>query len=351
MGMRDAEILFLPISGPRGASSRYRVFQFLPAFAAAGWAPIVHLPPESPERGVRRLIRTMQESRQIAALAATTQAVFIQKRLLQEALVESIASNRPLLFDFDDSIFTTPNGDHSRLAQRRVESRLRTTLSAARLVVTGNRYLCDYARQYAGHVIHLPTVVDAGRYPAKSHAAKEEIVIGWIGHSVNHPYLAGLEQILRKLSASWQIRLLVVSDRDFSMSGVVVENRRWSEAAEVDDILHMDIGIMPMPDDPWSRGKCGLKAIQYMAAGIPVVCAAVGANNEIVRDGIDGYCAVKASDWEASLCELCRSVELRQNLGAAARQRVAAAYSLDAAVPVMLDSISFLLSGNPGSTK
>jgi glycosyltransferase involved in cell wall biosynthesis len=112
---------------------------------------------------------------------------------------------------------------------------------------------------------------------------------------------------------------------------------------EVADILDMDIGIMPMPDDSWSRGKCGLKAIQYMAAGIPVVCAAIGANVDIVRDGVDGYCAVKASDWEASLGELCGSAELRQSMGTAARQRVASAYSLDAAVPVMLDCISSLL--------
>lgn len=338
------DVLFLPISGPQGASSRYRVYQFLPSLAEAGIAYALHLPPDSPRSGIRRLLASFRERQEIQRRAIESRAVYIQKRLLPQSLIDKLAE-RPLAFDFDDAIFTSPRGDRSFWTQRRTEARLRHTLSAADLVLVGNRYLFDYAAQYARNTVHLPTVVDLARYPPKSHAAREEIVIGWIGHSVNHPYLTGLEQILRKLSARQRIRLLVVSDRDFSIPGVAVENRRWSEAGEVADILDMDVGVMPMPDDSWSKGKCGLKAIQYMAAGIPVVCSAVGANTEIVRDGVDGYCVASTSDWEAGLNELCQHAELRQSMGEMARQRVVSNYSLAIATPPFLDAISSLTLG------
>lgn len=343
-GRNPTDILFLPISGPNGASSRYRVYQFLPSLADAGIEHALHLPPDAPRSGIGRLLASLRERQEIQCRAIEARAIFLQKRLLPQSLIDKLAKH-PLAFDFDDAIFTSPRGDRSFWTQRRTEARLRHTLSAAELVLVGNRYLFDYAAQYARKIVHLPTVVDLSRYPAKGHAAREKIVIGWIGHSVNHPYLAGLDQMLRKLSARRQIRLLVVSDRDFSMPGVAVENRRWSEAGEVADILDMDIGIMPMPDDPWSRGKCGLKAIQYMAAGIPVVCAAVGANVEIVRNGLDGYCASSEDEWMGGLEALCGNLAFRQEMGLAARRRVGETYSLKAAIPVMLDAVTSLCMG------
>lgn len=331
---RARNILFLPISGPRGASSRYRVLQFLPRLAAEGVSHTLHPPPAAPGKGLGRLFAAWQERRAVNRLTRESGAIFIQKRLFPAAWVASLVRKHPLLFDFDDAIFTSPHGDRSPVAQQRVEARLRHVLSSAHTVIAGNRYLSDYAAQFARHVVHLPTVLDTTRYPAKSHSTANPIVIGWIGHSVNHPYLAELNDVLKKLGRQFDIRVLVVSDRDLTLAGVAVENRRWSEATEVDDILRMDIGVMPMPDDPWSRGKCGFKAIQYMAAGIPVACSAVGANPDIVRDGIDGFCVSAPRQWAERLAELCVNVELRQRMGEAARQRVQSTYSLDAVFPV-----------------
>jgi glycosyltransferase involved in cell wall biosynthesis len=338
------DVLFLPVSGPRGASSRYRVFQLLPALEAAGWSYDMALPPAIAGTGLRRLFASVAERHRLSASANAARAVVIQKRLFPAAWVERIAIRHPLLFDFDDAIFTSPRGDRSGIAQRRVERRLAAVLSSVRIVTAGNRYLCDYARQYARNIVCLPTVVDTGRYPAKIHAPMRETTIGWIGHSVNHPYLADLAEVLRSLAADLNIRLLVVSDRDLDIPGVPVENRRWSENTEIADILRMDIGIMPMPDDPWSRGKCGLKAIQYMAAGIPVVCAAVGANLDIVREGVDGYLSSTPQQWREKLAALCRAVDLRQRLGDSARQRVHASYSLQAALPLWQSTLRELLS-------
>jgi glycosyltransferase involved in cell wall biosynthesis len=332
------DILFLPISGPRGASSRYRVFQFLPSLTKAGISHAVHLPPESPGSGIQRLVTALRERRAIAGMANESRSVFVQKRLLPIAQVDALAAARPLAFDFDDAIFTSPSGERSRVAQRRVEERLKHVLATAKIVIAGNRYLCDYANQFARQVVHLPTVIDHTRYPAKAHAATPETVIGWIGHSVNHPYLLDMSEVLQGLATRLKIRLLVVSDRDLAIPGVQVENRRWSEATEVRDIL----GIMPMPDDPWSRGKCGFKAIQYMAAGIPVVCAAVGANIEIVRDRIDGFCAGSETQWRDGLAALIADVNLRQQIGTAARARIQANYSLEYAAPQLIEILSAL---------
>lgn len=327
------EILFLPISGPKGASSRYRLFQFLPRLAAEGVAYSLHLPPDPLPKGLARLAWAWQERREIDRLTRTARMLFIQKRLFSPHWIDDWAACHPVLFDFDDAIFTTPRGNRAYIAQKRVEQRLHHVLSIAYTVIAGNHYLSDYAAQFSRHVVTLPTVLDASRYPAKLHGPTESLVIGWIGHSVNHPYLAALGEVLKDVGRRFPLRLLVVSDRDFVMPDVKVENRRWSAASEIEDILRMDIGIMPMPDDPWTRGKCGFKAIQYMAAGIPVVCAAVGANHEIVRDGIDGFGANTPLQWRERLAELCSSVELRQQMGMAARQRAQSSYSIDAVYP------------------
>lgn len=327
------EILFLPISGPIGASSRYRVLQFLPRLVAEGISHTVHIPSAPTKKGLARLLDARREHRTINELLQQSQVIFIQKRLFPTSWIEAWADARPLLFDFDDAIFTTPQGQRSLLAQRRVEHRLRHTLSAAHTVISGNRYLSDYAAQFTRRIIHLPTVVDTHLYPAKKHIPAKPIVIGWIGHSVNHPYLAGLNDVLGKLAHRFDILLLIVSDRDLIFPGIVVENRRWSEKSEIADILQMDIGIMPMPDDPWTRGKCGLKAIQYMAAGLPVVCSAVGANREIVRDGVDGFCPSSPSQWFECLAALCADHELRQQMGTAGRARAQNIYSLEALFP------------------
>lgn len=340
------DVLFLPISGPQGASTRYRVLQFLPTLEAAGISYVVHPPPGRPHSGLGRLFATLREKLSIEKAAQESRVVFLQKRLPPAAWIDSLVSARPLLFDFDDAIFTSPANNRSRLARKRVNHRLQHILSRAHTVIAGNRYLQDYARQYARHVIHVPTVLDIRRYPAKIHREKKPIVVGWIGHSVNHPYLSALESVLRKLASILDFRLLVISDRDFAMQGVSVENRRWAEATEIADILRMDIGVMPMPDDPWTRGKCGFKAIQYMAAGVPVICSAVGANVDIVRDATDGFCVSTEQQWLECLVELCASPDARQRMGQSARLRVQESYSLESAIPIWREILLDALGAN-----
>lgn len=323
------KILFLTISGRNGASSRYRVYQFLPSLEAAGFEPRV-IPPAPRSRGMARLFAGIREEKGLLRAASECDTVFIQKRLFGTGFIGRLRElGRTIIFDYDDSIFTSPAGDWSFLTRARVAARLKTILGAADIVVAGNRFLADYATAVGARRAEvLPTAVDVSRYAMKEHKAGP-VTLGWIGSSVNHRYLDGLSGVLPLICGSYSgTRLLVVSDRDYEMDGVTVENRRWSEAREAADILDMDIGLMPLADDGWTRGKCALKALQYMACGVPPVCSAVGANNEVIAHGVDGFLATGTLDWRDGLEGLIRSPERRNAVGIAARRKVETGYSL-----------------------
>lgn len=344
-------VLFLTISDRHGASSRYRVFQFLPALESAGFNVKVLLPSKAPGRGLARLWSGLAEQWAILKAAKDADLVFVQKRLFSAGFVRRLSAlGKPLVFDLDDAIFTSPKSNWSGSTRRRTLGRLRAILSAAEVVVTGNNFLRDYAVPFARRVEVIPTVVDMERYLTKNHYPSTSVVLGWIGHSVNHPYLQNLAGVLGQLSLQFPgLRLLVVSDIDFSMPGVPVENRRWSEAGEIKDLLDMDIGLMPLPDDEWSRGKCALKAIQYMASGLPVVCSAVGANREVVRDEVDGYLVSNDAQWLTALSSLIASPDIRRSMGEAARQRALERFSLAAAAPRMAALLQGLVTRKHGA--
>lgn len=339
-------VLFLTISDRHGASSRYRVFQYLPALERAGFLVKVLPPSKAPGRGLARLWSGLAEQWAILKAARDADLVFVQKRLFSAGFVRRLSTlGKPLVFDFDDAIFTSPKSNWSGSTRKRTLGRLDAILSAAEVVITGNNFLRDYSASYARRVEVFPTVVDMERYLTKDHQPDATVVLGWIGHSVNHPYLQSLSEVLGQLARKFPgLRLLVVSDIDFSMSGVQVENRRWSEVAEIKDLLDMDIGLMPLPDDEWSRGKCALKAIQYMASGLPVVCSAVGANREVVRDGVDGYLASNDEQWLGALASLMASPDIRRSFGLAARQRALEHFSLAVAAPRMVSLLQGLVT-------
>jgi glycosyltransferase involved in cell wall biosynthesis len=332
-------VLFLTQSGRRGASSRYRVFQFLPVLAEAGVDARVLQRAASRGRGIARAWAGLREEAAILRAARAADVVFVQKRLFRARFVARLRrAARRLVFDFDDSIFTSPKGNWSASTRRRTVERLGATLASADLVIVGNRFLADYAGRYAARVEVLPTVIDTERYRPKEHRDQGKVVVGWIGNAVNHRYLDMLSEVLPQLAQTAPgLELLVISDRDYSMPGVTVENRRWSERSEVDDLLDMDIGIMPLEDNDWTRGKCALKALQYMAAGLPVVCSAVGANREVVSDGVDGYLAADAEQWRRALATLAASADLRARMGRCGRDKVQAEYSIESCAPKLAD--------------
>ncbi|MBI2194084.1 MAG: glycosyltransferase family 4 protein [Planctomycetes bacterium] len=324
-------ILFLTKSDTRAASTRYRVAQFVPVLEGAGFR-VDLVAPEARGRGPLRLLRRLREERRILRHAREADILFIQKRLLTAGLAGRLERlGKPIIFDFDDALYTSPRGDWSAWTRARALRRLQRVLEASSLVLAGNAVLAEFARAHAPRVEMLPTAIDLSRYSMKVHAhTAGDFTLGWMGSRVNHRYLALLKQPLSRLAGIIPgLRLIVVSDQDMAMAGVKVENRAWSEATETADLLAFDVGLMPLEDDEWTRGKCGLKALQYMAAGIPAVCSAVGANGEILENGKEGFLCRTDDEWYQALHRLAASPDYRTSMGRAGRRRVEQAYSTE----------------------
>ncbi len=338
------KILFLTVSGRDGASSRYRVYQLLPFLQENGYKAQV-IPNLRVKSGVAGYLYTGKEEKECIEAASRADFIFIQKKLFSVRFLSRLYSlGKKIIFDLDDSIFTSPKGDWSFITRLKVLRRLRKTASISTAVITGNEFLENrMILEGAKRVEVLPTVIDLTRYRTKTAGVSKQVVLGWIGSSVNHVYLDSLAGVLPVIAKeAGGMKLLVISDKDYAMDGIEVENLRWSEATEIEDLLKIDIGLMPLTDDIWTKGKCALKALQYMACGIPAVCSAVGANNEIIDDGVDGFLARDDAGWLQALRALIMHPEHRNTIGMAARDKVEREYSLGAIAPKYINLLESL---------
>lgn len=269
--------------------------------------------------------------------------VWIQKKLFPANWIWRIARRCQIVFDFDDAIWTSERSDRSKFTKWRAKFKLDFVLKRSALVMAGNHYLAQYASRHAKNVVVIPTVVDADIYPIKKHVDRSPLVLGWIGHSGNFKYLQNLAGVFQKLRELIDFKLLVIADKDFQLPFVEVVNRRWSAETEIADILEIDIGLMPLEDSDWTRGKCAFKAIQYMAAGIPAVASNVGANADLITSGKNGYLVRTDEDWIYTICELYCCSNLRTKLGYEARGVVVDSYSLKHNVNLICDAMRNLV--------
>jgi glycosyltransferase involved in cell wall biosynthesis len=266
-------------------------------------------------------------------------AVFLQREgsLVGPAWSERLLHARQpaIVYDFDDAVYLPYVSPTNRyLSYLKFPWKTRALCRLAGAVIAGNDHLAEYASRYNDRVFVVPSTVSLREYEARPERAGERLpVVGWTGSHSSVPYLSLVGPSLQELRRRRPFRLLVVGVEHFEIPGVDVECRPWSAASEVRDLWDMDVGIMPLPDEPWARGKCGMKAIQYMGIGIPAVVSPVGANREIVPDGITGFHATTAADWVEKLDLLLTDSGLRQRLGQAARQRVRSLYSAEAQAP------------------
>lgn len=332
------KVLFFTISDRRGASSRYRVYQYLPFLETAVFQTRVMPPLFRRERGFMRWVHGIMERASCMRAAREADVLFIQKRLFDKRFVRRLqALGKKIVFDFDDSVFTSPRADWSAMTRTRTLARICGVLKAADLVIAGNRFLKSFAEESGARRVEvLPTPIDTSKLPARTEYSQGHPTVGWIGSAVNHPYVDLLSRVLPLLSQEFQgLRLLMVSDKAYAMNGVIVENRPWSEETEARDIHDMDVGLMPLADNEWTRGKCALKALQYMACGVPAVCSPVGANVEVIDDGQQGFLPGSEEAWLECIGRLLRSSELRRDFGRQGRTKVEANYSLNAVGPRM----------------
>ena len=247
------------------------------------------------------------------------------------ALLERLLTycRRPVVFDFDDAIYLLDSSAaNRRLAWLKFPGKTGAICRLSTHVVVGNSYLADYARQHNPNVSVVPTSVDTARYrPREGATPHPKVVVGWTGSSTSQAHLEMFRPVLLELLKRRPVELRVISDRQPVLPGVPCVWRPWSAKAEAEEVGQFDIGIMPLPDDQWARGKCACKALQCMAMALPVVCSRVGANCEVIRHGVNGFLAESPDEWITHLTALIDSLPLRRRLGEAARQTVEANYS------------------------
>ncbi len=274
--------------------------------------------------------------------------VFQQVKLLagERALVRRLCPRWVL--DVDDAIMfarpRAPGGAPSQAGWRR--RRFRRMASRARLVVAGSESLAGMIRGAAPRLVVLPSPVDLAAYATAELLVRRPLRLVWIGLGSNLCYLEGVAPVLERLVAEGAgIELCVVSDRLPAMAGVPCRLIPWSVVAERTALADCDVGLAPLADDVWTRGKAGYRCIQYAAAGLPVVASAVGAQREVVRDGVTGLWATSPAEWRAALARLLASVGLRREMGAAARTH-AQGYDIASVGPRYIEVLLDVLGGD-----
>ncbi len=248
-------------------------------------------------------------------------------------------SGVPLVFDFDDAIFFSyKSPSNGYLSYLKFPGKTAEICRLSAHVMAGNEFLADYARANNENVTIIPTTIDTDKYAFIDRVVDPDIVtIGWSGSFSTIQHLDTIRDVLQELAQTENFRLRVIGTPVYKIPGVDVEAIQWLSETELDDLRQIDIGLMPLPDDNWSQGKCGLKALQYMALGVPSICSPVGVNSTIIKDGENGFLAGSKAEWIEKIKLLIHSPELRRKLGLAGRATVEGAYSAKVVAPRVLE--------------
>lgn len=281
-------------------------------------------------RGYGRRLRELRR-----AFPADVAFVYREAALLGPAWIERrLAAREPLVFDFDDAIYLRDaSAANARWRALKPAGKAEELCRLATHVTVGSAFLAEFARAHARAVTVVPSTIDTALYPLRPRPSNPRPVVGWTGSHTTWPHLLTVQPALLRLRREIDFELRVVGAGAVSVPGLDVRSVEWRAETEADDLRPMDVGLMPLPDDEWSRGKCGMKALQYMALGIPPVVSPVGANREIVRDGVDGFHARDQDEWVERTLRLLRDEPLRQEMGARARDHVEEGYSAAVQVP------------------
>jgi len=360
--LKRLRVLALPQYGKKGASSRMRFWQYLPALNQACVNVEVQEFIDDKalldryKNGAYGLVTLLKRyALRIRLLLGHKhfELLWIEKESLSWAplWVElALIRHVPYVLDFDDAVFH--NYDQHRISAVRwlFGSRLDRLMSKAKLVVCGNQYLAERARRAGALWVEvLPTVIDLERYPvsALSDATKGngDLRIVWIGSPSTAQYLQILQKPLQLLAQRFDFVFWVIG-AECQIPGVQVECLPWTVSTEVECIAAGHVGVMPLQDSAWERGKCGYKLIQYMACGLPVVASPVGINTEIVERGVNGYLASSDEEWVASLEVLLNQSELRLRLGSAGRAKVVSQYCIQITGPKLAELLHSAAKGN-----
>ena len=343
-------VLMLSRYNRLGASSRMRSFQYLPWLKAAGISvTVASLFSDDYVRGLQEkrkkpveVVRAYADRFQALLSSRSFDLLWIEKEALPWVPVwfEKLLLPRalPYVLDYDDAVFHYYDQHRNSFVRQLFAGKHPVLMRGAALVVAGNEYLADFARKSGSlQVETVPTVIDLERYPATRRLCKVNMAspcIGWIGQRATASFLMPYKPLFESMSAAGQAGFAAIGI-DAPSLGLPMTSIPWSEQTEVESIASFDIGIMPLVDEPFARGKCGYKLIQYMACGLPVVASPVGVNKQIVEHGVNGFLAETPAQWEDALQTLLADPDLRQRMGQAGRQKVERQYCIQATGPAL----------------
>jgi len=330
-------VLFLTKYGRKAASTRLRMLQYFPMLEDEGITSILSPLFDDSYLAHKFSHGTVSARKALPALlrrtgsmvrAGQADVIVLQYELFPylpgflELLLR--ATKIPYVYDFDDAVFHAYDLHRSSLVRLLLRNKIRNAIKGARAVLAGSPYLVEYARTINPHVEWAPTCVDISRFPVKrwDDPAEKPFTIGWIGAPSSVQFAAEAIPAIRELAKRIPVRLVYVGSGAVRYDGCVPEIREWSEATEVSEMLQFDVGIMPLPDEPWTRGKCAFKLIQYMACGLPVIASPVGMNRDVVTAGENGFLASSTAEWLQAFDALAARVDLRRAMGTNGRRRV-----------------------------
>jgi len=353
-----------------GAGCRFRIAQFIPYLESVGVeVTLSSLFTTDFFRLVYKPGRYARKAVTFAALSAKRlgslrglrrfDVVFIYREMfpIGPAIVERLIAARgrpPIVFDFDDAIFLPSVSDANRLiGVLKRPQKVAAIIRSSDHVIAGNEYLAAYARRFSGAVTTIPTSVDTDRFvpaaprPVRNAPGGSDPIVGWIGSPTTSGYIRNLAPVLRRVRERQPFTLRVSgAGEPFAIDGVRIEFEPWSLGREVELFNTCDVGVYPLADDEWSKGKCGFKALEFMACGVPVVAAAVGVNREIVEDGQNGFLAATEDEWVDKLARLLADAALRRRFAEAGRRTVEDRYSLRVNAPRLAETIRAVAARN-----
>ncbi|MDI6840028.1 MAG: glycosyltransferase family 4 protein [bacterium] len=356
------KILFLTFGPTVVASSRTRVFQYLPFFIkdkikfkvitynpSYGYTiPTVFLRRELVFKIAKSLYKRINnkynffysffQTVRFLSYINRYDIIFIQKVLLPTSIIERIKNiyKKPIIFDFDDAIYAGKPYDKQKFDQQ---------IPLYDLIILENSFTKQYVNEFGNdNIIMITGPIDCNRYYSKVWTKKDKIIIGWIGSLSTQKYLTMLKNTFKRLNTTYKNLIFeLIGAQNIDFDGVPIRLKRWSLDNEVKDLQNFDIGIAPLPDNEWTRGKGGYKLLQYMAIGIPCVASPVGINRELVKDGENGFLAETEDEWFKKLSILIESPELRRDMGIRGRDLVVKNYSLEVAAPKLISGLKQLV--------
>jgi glycosyltransferase involved in cell wall biosynthesis len=334
------KVLFLTRYPIEGASSRYRVYQYLPelkklgvdctvsSFMSADFYKLSFSSGHFLQKVFRTITASFSRLWQLRRYREYD-IIYMQRELFPfgPPLVERWLKRRGarLVYDYDDALFINKPSQYNWMVNLlRTPTKVYDIFALSACVMAGNRYLRDKALEHAPRSEVFEVAEDADRIkPHPPHKNENGVVIGWLGSKTTAKYLLLVESVLREIADEYpDVRFEVMGAGELDLTGLQITQLDWSLKGELEALARFDIGIMPLPMEEWSEGKSGGKARTYMVAGVVPIVADIGYNRELIQDGKTGFLCETAEDWKSAICRAIEDAALRQRIGEAARKDV-----------------------------